>query len=1327
MQYVGTFNVCRNAPPSSPINRTDPIHLKIKERWEKALDVERMAQHTSAINDVPRYIKSLKKCDKLPVKPKDSAWALAQEYTYQMLKPICGDCGSSTKVDYNPHASNGVPGNRIINPETGQPFKNKGEFFNSPIGQQMVKELYIPLFQVSGKVEFLPLDEVTQDEKMRTFFCGDSAFVMKQKLMYDKMDEAMLNNAENFQHCWSRYGFTRQYGGFHRLVSAHVNNLRFRNKRLFFKTSDVSGWDRLLPIMPEIYKLRKRLYGRMTPLEEQYHDYIAENICDPYCCLFNGDVIQRHCGNVSGSGKTTSDNTIGHIMLEMYVFISLYYEKHGSFPSFDYIIDNTVESLYGDDDFGTLILDDWCPEDMSDEEQADYFIQKYREYYARFGLVIKEKAFKGQFDTPQGMEFLGGSFVKTRVGRWGGAPRYSKIATSLTQILEKNRDIIQYVSILDAALSMLVDIEDGEAILLNEYLVEYAREITKMHDFITLPQRLKFFVASVVSLDYSGQCIMHGFESFQQNDLEKATIRNWDLGVFASLQDDFFFYTPQGRDRVGFKSEEMKSQVKNYKGLVLEYCSKTRQKLSQPIYKKIGPDHMPTFLATVVFGGVEYTGQGFNKTDADQKCFAHIYSVINTKKYSKDIASVQPRSNEVRWDTEDSLDIYSIDWEKPPGTKYLRVVESPPTPEVRHIPVRSKIVETHTPAVISRKPITPPVSTETEIFNEDFDDIYYYQSQAYQKRYNHYQRLDDEFIVVDETLVKNFFLGLATQLKTNQWDLFSKIDDKSISELATWLHMKFKEGSFNPYGNGQTTNQYTLTKPSFKHIGEQWTCTSTCLLPSPINILGSGETQQLAFADWLDQITDRVDLWCPVDTRPVKAMFNHLMSLEIPEDHELYQFVNSSLPEEQRFKSFWDTFFPGGYNPYGNGQPTMSYEQYASQPSMKGKPKQEVERRYNAMVARTTRKNKNKNQSLKVVVPKKKKPNLPMVSTMKGAPDSGLRLGSKGQFSLSPCAENYGLCVICPFYLKTQECEYKTRGLKHKKEKPCIPTYPPIKSLKNFFYAEGEFGSAAQVPQIIFAPWRLANNNDPDTDVSCPILFTTSAAPSYGNTFITCDTGAASTVSGVSLNTPYSTASLISGAGAEGLKYRVVSAGLGVQHYGSLINRSGIYVGYVQEDHLTVSEMTQTEASQYNGYTTKTVEEVADEGGWFEIVYTSVNPTDYDYLADPVANANWNTDPYHNHFMGIMVPGGTSGGNFFRWRAIVHFEIIGRTAMGKTDTKSDPVGLAVVSNAMTPDLQAKVNTKEPVKSILNSGTGDVSLTKIVDTVASVANVVSKFA
>jgi len=287
---------------------------------------------------------------------------------------------------------------------------------------------------------------------------------------------------------------------------------------------------------------------------------------------------------------------------------------------------------------------------------------------------------------------------------------------------------------------------------------------------------------------------------------------------------------------------------------------------------------------------------------------------------------------------------------------------------------------------------------------------------------------------------------------------------------------------------------------------------------------------------------------------------------------------------------------------------------------------------------------------------------------------------------------------------------------------PCIPMFPAIKTKKYWATASGTFGApnGYEAATIVFAPWRMANDNSLVTDISAAVLYTRSSIGGAANQFPICDTGGAWGNGATNLNTDYNTASLVN-VGGVGTKYRVVGAGLRIKYTGNMVNASGIIAAVEQSDHETLSGLTLDQVSQLDSYFSVSVVSAMEkkEDPWTYLTYTPVAMDDFDFNSDTIANATWPNYGNKNHFIGAILSGIPTGGDYFSWEVIVHFEAIGQLVRGKTDTPADPLGTASVLNTIKPETQKQNNTAEPVKSALKEGAADMSLSGIVNSVGKV--------
>jgi hypothetical protein len=400
---------------------------------QKILEFEQLGQCGVSSYSKEKYLKSLKKCDVLPKKPTNSAFDLAIEFTKQHLEFLI-NTKISSGFDVNWDTSSGVPYDR-----DGKPLK--GDFKKTPgyIQQEFLRK-HDPIWKVPPKKEYLPHSEL-EEGKLRTFFIPDFPFLLHQKLVWEEQNARLLYNHDK---CWSKFGYSKQYGGFDRLMkSLQKKSLRW--------TVDVSGWDRVLPLLPEVYKIRRHFLN-FGDSNNQYLNWIERNTCYPFISLEDGSIYQRMCGNGSGSNNTSEDNTIAHIIIMFYLLISLYFHFFNVFPTYEEIDRDALAGLYGDDKIAALDWLNFCKVQFDEEFFKNFVIGIYEE----FGMTVKKSQFVVQYDEKlgplDGLEFLGSTArfdYKRNV--YVPEPRISKIATSLRGILTSDDTEDVLISKLTAA------------------------------------------------------------------------------------------------------------------------------------------------------------------------------------------------------------------------------------------------------------------------------------------------------------------------------------------------------------------------------------------------------------------------------------------------------------------------------------------------------------------------------------------------------------------------------------------------------------------------------------------------------------------------------------------------------------------------------------------------------------------------------------------------------------------------------------------------------------------------------------------------------------
>jgi len=310
-------------------------------------------------------------------------WKRALEATENVLEPVL-------KCDWDPMPEF-VETTSATLPFSLMGFRKKREVLCEPaFYSEYVQEPFDKpcLWRASAKYEFLSIREIVEEDKIRTFIIPPLHLLYWQKSFGSgdkKMKEIYPGDI--------RYGYSFQYGGFDKLIRAHGNgSFEETMKRLFFEV-DVSGWDRLIPLLRQAWEMRKK-FLRYPKTLEVFIDWVIEQTVRSFVVLPNGDIIRRKCGNNSGSGTTTSDNCIMHQMLTNYLREKLNY-YHGISQ------EDLRADIYGDDLLSSIKVD-------AETEDLMLRILKdlLRNMYKEFNLTVKESAFHIQ-KGPVGMHFLG--------------------------------------------------------------------------------------------------------------------------------------------------------------------------------------------------------------------------------------------------------------------------------------------------------------------------------------------------------------------------------------------------------------------------------------------------------------------------------------------------------------------------------------------------------------------------------------------------------------------------------------------------------------------------------------------------------------------------------------------------------------------------------------------------------------------------------------------------------------------------------------------------------------------------------------------------------
>lgn len=438
-----------------------PIDCKYYARFSRDTGQNKlmtMADHVKAIQSEERFRKSVLKCDHKPKLPsgavKEDLLETAFQYTRRMFSFMYG-VKPTTVIDFNRATSPGMPYNKE--------FKTKGDFLQSGRLLEEMNKREWSLFKINSKDEFLPRESVENDEKVRTFFSPNIAALARQKIFTTEANKRLKEhsaNPKNWQTCWSRYGFTKQFGGFDDLMKFHA----FMERH---STGDASGYDRVLAVMYYVWRLREEWlrYKCMDGPEIFYPDafwedfyQVRDEVCAPYCVMPDGTILQRLCGNPSGSDTTTTDNTIGHALIKFYQFLLAGWYLLGRKLEYEEIIEHILASLYGDDDFTSHDGPDFFGPDYTDERWKEIA----KEAYEDFGMTIKSSAWAQVVGDPIGMEFLGSECLK-KGAFFYPKPRLSKLCASAVMCVKgKQKTPIQLFSTVRALWELTKGVPDPD-------------------------------------------------------------------------------------------------------------------------------------------------------------------------------------------------------------------------------------------------------------------------------------------------------------------------------------------------------------------------------------------------------------------------------------------------------------------------------------------------------------------------------------------------------------------------------------------------------------------------------------------------------------------------------------------------------------------------------------------------------------------------------------------------------------------------------------------------------------------------------------------------
>ena len=191
---------------------------------------------------------SLDKCDTQAVYPDDNLQMYVENIVSRYLKPILSVTVATPDHEFD--VKNSTSPNSFWK-ELG--CANKGEALQHPNLPGMVDSIYHPpICDYNMKQELLTLDDIMERGKMRGTFNPPLDFLMKEKILYDLQNEALVKHCDT---SWIKYGFVKQYGGFNKLGEEY-------HEYEIMDEDDVTGFDRGIYLEPTMRIRNSFLIGR---------------------------------------------------------------------------------------------------------------------------------------------------------------------------------------------------------------------------------------------------------------------------------------------------------------------------------------------------------------------------------------------------------------------------------------------------------------------------------------------------------------------------------------------------------------------------------------------------------------------------------------------------------------------------------------------------------------------------------------------------------------------------------------------------------------------------------------------------------------------------------------------------------------------------------------------------------------------------------------------------------------------------------------------------------------------------------------------------------
>ena len=232
-------------------------------------------------------------------------------------------------------------------------YRTRQDFFDSPIWISMKDsveehEAVGHIYRVVPKDAWADVADFHK-KKTRTFLVPGCHVLYQQLRCYGAGTEAIKN------YSWSKYGFNPFSGNVNRMACRILmSNDDGTSVWPIREWHDVEGYDRFI-FLHNVAERRYRFFMQnpRNRAHGPFARWVSDGLKRSIIIMSNGDVVIRKRGNNSGSGMTTANNIEAGIEVMTDLLIYAYYQKNHRMPSFEEVYDQLVH-LYGDDNLAAL-------------------------------------------------------------------------------------------------------------------------------------------------------------------------------------------------------------------------------------------------------------------------------------------------------------------------------------------------------------------------------------------------------------------------------------------------------------------------------------------------------------------------------------------------------------------------------------------------------------------------------------------------------------------------------------------------------------------------------------------------------------------------------------------------------------------------------------------------------------------------------------------------------------------------------------------------------------------------------------------------------------